>query len=346
MTLTPPLALSRRSLLKGATASALALPLLGLHGRRAEALTRLEPIASPYGPVASVVDQTTGLPLLQLPQGFTYQSFGWSGDAMADGRPGPTNHDGMAVVRSRLVGGREELTLIRNHEATVNPLYGTIAAQGFYDRGEALVGEDSDDNEVTGPAAGGTTRLLFVDGRFTEAAPSLGGTWNNCAGGAMPWGTWLSGEEDKADLTEVGGQPHGYVFEVSPETGETTGEPIKAMGRFDHEAAAFDPVSGALYLTEDDRNQAGLYKFVPSDASAPGLAGPGGHALHGQGGRRGPGRPPRPAHGPDPQARMGRDRRPRPRAPTLHRGPLRRREHRLRAVRPGPRPGRAQDVAA
>ena len=268
MTLTPSPALTRRALLRGATASALALPLLGLHGRRAEALTRLEPIASPYGPVTPVVDQTTGLPLLQLPQGFTYQSFGWSGDLMADGRPGPTNHDGMAVVRSRVVGGREELTLIRNHEATVNPLYGTIQAQGFYDRGETLVGEDSDDNEITGPAAGGTTRLLFVDGQFTEAAPSLGGTWNNCAGGKMPWGTWITCEEDKTDFTEAGGQPHGYMFEVSPETGETTGQPIKAMGRFDHEAAAFDPVTGALYLTEDDRNQAGLYKFVPTDTSA------------------------------------------------------------------------------
>ena len=31
---------------------------------------------------------------------------------------------------------------------------------------------------------------------------------------------------------------------------------------------AFDPVGGALYLTEDDRNQAGFYKFVPQDRSA------------------------------------------------------------------------------
>jgi secreted PhoX family phosphatase len=173
----------------------------------------------------------------------------------------------MAVVRSRLVGQRAEITLIRNHEATVNPLYGTINAPGFYDRGMALIGEDDDDNEITGPAAGGTTRLLFVDGKFTEVAPSLGGTWNNCAGGLTPWGTWLTGEEDKSDFTDVGGQPHGYMFEVSPETGETSGVPIKAMGRFDHEATAFDPIGGAFYLTEDDRNQSGLYKFVPTDQS-------------------------------------------------------------------------------
>lgn len=44
------------------------------------------------------MDQITGLPLLQLPKGFTYQTFGWSGDLMIDGKPTPTNHDGMAVV--------------------------------------------------------------------------------------------------------------------------------------------------------------------------------------------------------------------------------------------------------
>ena len=68
----------------------------------------MEPIVSPYGKIAPVKDMTTGLPLLQLPEGFTYQSFGWSGDLMVDGKPGPTNHDGMAVVRSRCVGGKAE----------------------------------------------------------------------------------------------------------------------------------------------------------------------------------------------------------------------------------------------
>ena len=81
------ISLSRRTLLRGAAASALAAPLLGLHGRRALALTRLEPIPSPYGPVAPVRDRSTGLALLQLPEGFSYQSFGWSGDLMDDGQP-------------------------------------------------------------------------------------------------------------------------------------------------------------------------------------------------------------------------------------------------------------------
>ena len=111
--------LSRRTLLQGAAASAIALPLLSLQIRRASALVRLESIPSPYGAVAPVRDRTTGLALLQLPEGFSYQSFGWAGDPMDTGEPTPMAHDGMAVVRARLVGGQPEITLIRNHESTL-----------------------------------------------------------------------------------------------------------------------------------------------------------------------------------------------------------------------------------
>ena len=31
-----------------------------------------------FGPLAPVADATTGLPLLKLPAGFSYRSFGWS----------------------------------------------------------------------------------------------------------------------------------------------------------------------------------------------------------------------------------------------------------------------------
>ncbi len=253
---------TRRSLLRGAAASALALPFTGLYTRRAEAVTRMEPIASPYGPVAPVQDQITGLPLLQLPQGFTYQTFGWAGDPMDDGKPTPMEHDGMAVVQSRVIGGEAEFTLIRNHESTVVPVVGRIEAPAIYDTSDQLT-----DDDVTGAAAGGTTKLVYRGGQWASSSANLGGTWNNCAGGPTPWGTWLTCEEDKSDFTDVGGKPHGYVFEVSADEGKTTGTPITAMGRFDHEAIAFDPIGGAIYLTEDDRNQAGLYKFVPTDTS-------------------------------------------------------------------------------
>jgi uncharacterized protein len=259
--------LHRRTLLRSAAASALALPFAGLGGRRADALGRIEPIVSPYGKIAPVKDMTTGLPLLQLPEGFSYQSFGWTGDLMADGKPTPGSHDGMAVVRSRYVGGAPELTLIRNHESAIDTRIGMISAPAVYDNGQANVYEDQDENEATGPLAGGNTALVFTDGKFTESRPVLGGTLWNCAGGVTPWGTWLSCEEGKPDFTSLGGKPHGYVFEVSANAGETSAVPIKAMGRMDHEAVAMDPVTGALFLTEDDRNQAGLYKFLPADTS-------------------------------------------------------------------------------
>jgi secreted PhoX family phosphatase len=53
---------------------------------------------SPYGPISPKLDQSTGLPLLQLPEGFRYSSFSWTGDLMSDGVLCPGLHDGMAVI--------------------------------------------------------------------------------------------------------------------------------------------------------------------------------------------------------------------------------------------------------
>jgi hypothetical protein len=50
-----------------------------------------------YGPLFPVDDETTGLPLLMLPRGFRYLSFGWTGDPLENGRPTPNLHDGMAA---------------------------------------------------------------------------------------------------------------------------------------------------------------------------------------------------------------------------------------------------------
>ena len=62
-------------------------------------------------------------------------------------------------------------------------------------------------------------------------------------------------------------KPHGYVFEV-PHGANRAVEPvpIKAMGRMEHEAAAIDPRSGIVYLTEDNGDPAdGFYRYLPND---------------------------------------------------------------------------------
>ena len=97
---------SRRQVLKG-SAAAMAVgaigSLSGLYSRQALAATSPMfnlPVASPYGALAPVADLSTGLELLQLPPGFSYRSFGWSGDLMDDGQRCPDRHDGMGLMRS------------------------------------------------------------------------------------------------------------------------------------------------------------------------------------------------------------------------------------------------------
>jgi secreted PhoX family phosphatase len=57
-------------------------------------------------------------------------------------------------------------------------------------------------------------------------------------------------------------QDHGFVFEV-PAEGVARPEPIRAMGQFYHEAAAVDPASGTVYMTEDTTPKAGFYRYIP-----------------------------------------------------------------------------------
>ena len=114
---------ARRQVLKGSVA-VMAAGALGslsaLQSRQAQAATtpsmRLAPVPSRYGPLAPVADQSTGLPLLQLPRGFSYRSFGWSGDRMDDGQPCPDRHDGMAVVSLRRPGWRPGTVGLRGLE--------------------------------------------------------------------------------------------------------------------------------------------------------------------------------------------------------------------------------------
>jgi secreted PhoX family phosphatase len=213
-----------------------------------------------WGPVRPKAAQNTGVQWLALPEGFEYNAFGQTGDAMADGRKTPPAHDGMACF---LVRG--ELRLVRNHEARDE------AAPG------ASIGPVEKSYDAT--AAGGTTTLVVdPETRLLKRDwVSLSGTHVNCAGGPSPWGSWLSCEETVAGNVQakvhhkepdaiVGGyeREHGYVFEVPAWIDEPADpQPIRGMGRFVHEALAFDPSTGICYLTEDT-GEAGFYRFIPN----------------------------------------------------------------------------------
>ncbi|MGW8884903.1 alkaline phosphatase PhoX [Streptomyces sp. NPDC055749] len=103
------------------------------------------------------------------------------------------------------------------------------------------------------PLIGGASAIRFhADGSTDRAYRILSGTNLNCAGGATPWGTWLSCEEIY----------RGRVFETDP-YGRSSAVSRPVMGRFKHEAAACDPDHQVIYLTEDEEDGC-FYRFTPT----------------------------------------------------------------------------------
>ena len=231
------------------------------------------PVATPRAPDYGRLVTSPDSPQFEIPEGFRCVPLS-SGGVASSIRPHlevPNAFDGMAAFP--LPNGN--VRLIRNHEmvdSATSP-HARPIGEPYYDP-LATGGTTSLEVRISESAGGLTAELV-------DEFVSLAGTCVNCAGGPTPWGSWLSCEETVRGPQEGYRRPHGYVFEVpASATGPVDPLPLRAMGRFVHEAAAVDPATGIVYETEDrdylpdEDAGAGLYRFIPHQV---GVLSAGGH---------------------------------------------------------------------
>ena len=215
-----------------------------------------------YGPLEKDKDG-----ILNLPKGFRYKIVSRQGQKMSDGFYSPGRNDAMATFP----GPDGKVLIVRNHEVTPddmesgpyglkNELFSKIDPALLYDPGKRQF-----------PGLGGTTTLLYNEktGLVEKEFLSLAGTIRNCAGGPTPWGSWITCEETVDKAGDYDGnleKDHGYNFEVQASDNGVINPPLplKAMGRFNHEAVAVDPRTGIVYQTED-RQDGLIYRFLPDN---------------------------------------------------------------------------------
>jgi secreted PhoX family phosphatase len=256
--------LGRRTFLRGAVATTGGVLVSGsLH----TLLASTAEAATPAMGLQPVADLRDGKVRLHLPDGFRYRSFHDTDTLLPappapqvpppvvldDGTVLPGRHDGMAAFRGR----KGNVWLIRNHEVN-GPVTSAFGPGTPYDA----------------HTGGGTTTIeVTPHGQVVRAFTSLNGTQMNCAGGRMPWGSWITCEETVngpdvgPDFTGASNvtleKRHGFLFEV-PVGGQSNRQPITSAGRFAHEAAAYSPHDRAVYLTEDNfAFPSGLYRYLP-----------------------------------------------------------------------------------
>lgn len=198
---------------------------------------------------------------LELPKGFTAHVVSEQGERMSDGFYVPGRPDGMGTFTLN-----DKTIIIRNHEVSPhdtdngafgknNELLNKLSKEDFFDYGHGK-----------NPSIGGTTTLIFNEhtGMVEDQFLSITGTNRNCAGGITPWNSWITCEEDTTPKNNENETAHGYNFEVpAASTQRTKPVPLKAMGRFNHEAVSVNPKSGFVYQTEDAGDGL-IYRFIPN----------------------------------------------------------------------------------
>ena len=206
--------------------------------------------------------------VIDLPSGFTYSVISKFEDKMDDGLHVPDAADGMACFQ----GKGDNVILVRNHELGHLPLLeNSLWEKNPFGKNQLEFMKKNKNKfyDIKGNKTecfGGTTTIVYdtANNTIKKQYLSLAGTLVNCSGGPTPWNTWVSCEETVKKAKGKIVKDHGYNFEVnvSEKVKLTYPVPLKAMGRFRHEAIAVDPRKGYVYQTED-REDGLFYRFIP-----------------------------------------------------------------------------------